>query len=89
MVSRKVLCGAPATGQPVERTLAPGGEERITPGFYLSLENDDMKKTGTLWRCENGPWKGHSLYLTSPITAWFTLHGVVGRYAYGKYVVQA
>ena len=41
-----------------------------------------MKK---MWKCEDGPWRGYTLYLDTPCTAWFTLHGVVGRYAYGKY----
>jgi hypothetical protein len=47
-----------------------------------------LGRTGTTaWTCIKGPWPDEALHLTSPITAWFTLHGVTGRYAFGRWQV--
>lgn len=45
----------------------------------------EIKGTGTLVRCVDGPWKGYSLYLSNKMTAVFELHGIRGRYVDGLY----
>jgi hypothetical protein len=43
-----------------------------------------------LCRCEGGPWDGYTLALDGDAgccTAWFALHGVIGRYANGTWEV--
>lgn len=45
-----------------------------------------------LCRCEGGPWEGHALALDAEAgrcTAWFELHGVIGRYVNGTWEVAS
>jgi hypothetical protein len=52
----------------------------------LTTRHKPVRKA--LCRCEGGPWHGSMLSLDADAgcyTAWFALHGLIGRYANGHW----
>jgi len=52
----------------------------------LTTRHKPVRKA--LCRCEGGPWEGYTLALDADAgcsTAWFFLHGVIGRYVNGRW----
>lgn len=52
----------------------------------LTTRNKPVRKV--LCRCNGGPWDGYALALDADAgccTAWFALHGLIGRYVEGRW----
>ena len=52
----------------------------------LTTRSKPVRKV--LCRCDGGPWDGYALALDADAgccTAWFSLHGLIGRYVEGRW----